>query len=65
MQRAGRVVPKDQIVARLSSWEVDFSENSVEVYVHRLRKRFGALGVVIRTVRGFGYVMEAVESSPP
>jgi DNA-binding response OmpR family regulator len=58
MQRVGRVVGKDAIVARLSSWESDFSENSVEVYVHRLRKRFAALGLNIRTVRGFGYVME-------
>jgi DNA-binding response OmpR family regulator len=58
MQRAGRVVPKDSIVQALSSWEADFSENSVEVYVHRLRKRLGELGVVIKTVRGFGYVME-------
>ncbi len=65
MGKAGRVVPKDQIVARLSSWESDFSENSVEVYVHRLRKRFAELGVVIRTVRGFGYVMEAAEPVPP
>ena len=60
MQRAGRVVPKDSIVARLSSWEADFSENSVEVYVHRLRKRLAHRGVVIRTVRGFGYLMELV-----
>jgi two-component system OmpR family response regulator len=58
MQRAGRVVPKESIISTLSSWESDFSENSVEVYVHRLRKRFSELGVVIRTVRGFGYVME-------
>jgi DNA-binding winged helix-turn-helix (wHTH) protein len=58
MQRVGRVVSKDAIVARLSSWEADFSENSVEVYVHRLRKRLGDLGVSIRTVRGFGYVLE-------
>jgi DNA-binding response OmpR family regulator len=56
------VVTKDSIVARLSSWEADFSENSVEVYIHRLRKRFAELGVVIKTVRGFGYVMEAAES---
>lgn len=63
MDKAGRVVPKDSIVARLSSWESDFSENSVEVYVHRLRKRFAELGVVIKTVRGFGYVMEAAEGS--
>jgi DNA-binding response OmpR family regulator len=59
MHKAGRVVTKESIVAALSSWEADFSENSVEVYVHRLRKRYAALGVVIKTVRGFGYVMEA------
>ena len=59
LYKAGRVVTKDSIVARLSSWEADFSENSVEVYVHRLRKRFAELGVVIKTVRGFGYVLEA------
>ena len=64
MQKAGRVVTKDSIVARLSSWEADFSENSVEVYVHRLRKRFVELGVVIKTVRGFGYVMEVAETGP-
>ena len=58
LQKAGRVVTKDSIVARLSSWEADFSENSVEVYIHRLRKRFADRGVVIKTVRGFGYVME-------
>ena len=63
MQRAGRVVPKESIVSTLSSWESDFSENSVEVYVHRLRKRFAELGVVIKTVRGFGYVMEPAAAS--
>lgn len=61
MQRAGKVVSKDAIVATLSSWESDFSENSVEVYVHRLRKRYAELGISIRTVRGFGYMMELSE----
>lgn len=68
MHKAGRVVNKESIVARLSSWEADFSENSVEVYVHRLRKRFADLGVVIKTVRGFGYVMETADpeaAAPP
>ena len=63
MQNSGRVVTKESIVAQLSSWESDFSENSVEVYVNRLRKRFADLGVVIKTVRGFGYVMEAAAGS--
>jgi DNA-binding response OmpR family regulator len=62
MARAGRVVPKEHIVSTLSSWETDFSENSVEVYIHRLRKRFADLGVVIRTVRGFGYLMETAST---
>lgn len=61
LQKAGRVVTKESIVARLSSWEADFSENSVEVYVHRLRKRFAEMGVVIKTIRGFGYVLEVSE----
>jgi two-component system, OmpR family, response regulator len=64
LQRAGRVVTKESIVSRLSSWEADFSENSVEVYVHRLRKRFAELGVVIKTIRGFGYVMEQADGRP-
>ncbi|MCM5679869.1 response regulator transcription factor [Schlegelella sp. S2-27] len=63
MARAGRVVPKDHIVSTLSSWETDFSENSVEVYIHRLRKRFADLGVAIKTVRGFGYLMELAPPS--
>jgi DNA-binding response OmpR family regulator len=63
MQRAGRVVPKDHIVTTLSNWESDFSENSVEVYVHRLRKRFQPYGVQIKTVRGVGYLLD-LESAP-
>lgn len=65
MRKSGRVVTKESIVSRLSSWEADFSENSVEVYVHRLRKRFGELGVVIKTIRGFGYVMDHADDSSP
>ncbi|NDY92153.1 response regulator [Ideonella livida] len=62
MQKAGKVVTKESIVSRMSTWEADFSENSVEVYIHRLRKHFAPLGVAIRTVRGFGYVLELQES---
>ncbi len=58
MVRAGRVVTKRQIVNSLSAWDADFSENAVEVYVYRLRKRLEGLGVSIQTVRGFGYLLE-------
>ena len=42
MARVGRVVTKRQIVNSLSAWDADFSENAVEVYVYRLRKRLEA-----------------------
>lgn len=58
MARVGRVVTKRQIVNSLSAWDADFSENAVEVYVYRLRKRLENTGASIQTVRGFGYMLE-------
>jgi len=58
MARPGRVVTKRQIVNSLSAWDADFSENAVEVYVYRLRKRLEGTGASIQTVRGFGYLLE-------
>jgi two-component system, OmpR family, response regulator len=58
MARMGRVVTKRQIVNSLSAWDADFSENAVEVYVYRLRKRLEGTGATIQTVRGFGYMLD-------
>ncbi len=62
MARPGRVVTKQQIVNSLSAWDADFSENAVEVYVYRLRKRLDGSGASIQTVRGFGYLLD-IESA--
>lgn len=63
MLRAGKVVTKRQIVNSLSAWDADFSENAVEVYIYRLRRRLEGTGVTIQTVRGFGYLLEADEAA--
>ena len=62
MARAGRVVTKRQIVNSLSAWDADFSENAVEVYIFRLRRRLEGTGAGIQTVRGFGYLLEVDEA---
>jgi len=62
MARVGRVVTKRQIVNSLSAWDADFSENAVEVYVYRLRKRLEGSGASIQTVRGFGYLLDVEDS---
>lgn len=52
----GRTVPKEQLQA-------DASGNAVEVYISRLRPRLEQGGVLIRTVRGFGYRLELVSAN--
>jgi len=58
VQRAGRLVSKDQLVSHLCEWGEEVSPNAIEVYVHRLRKKLEPGGVHIVTVRGLGYSLE-------
>jgi len=60
--RAGRLVGKDQLVEHLCSWGEEVSNNAIEVYVHRLRKKLESGGVRIATVRGLGYCLEKPEN---
>ncbi len=62
LQRAGRLVSKDQLVNHLCEWGEEVSENAIEVYVHRLRKKLEPGGVRIVTVRGLGYSLEKPDS---
>lgn len=61
--RAGKVVTKQQIVDKLYGWEDVSSSNAVEVFVYRLRKKLEATGVMIRTIRGMGYLIEKVRAA--
>ena len=58
LQRAGRLVSKEQLVDHLCEWGDEVSNNAIEVYVHRLRKKLEPGGVRIATVRGLGYCLE-------
>lgn len=58
LQRAGRLVSKEQIVMHLCEWGEEVSNNAVEVYMHRLRKKLEGGGIRISTVRGLGYSLE-------
>jgi len=62
LQRAGRLVSKDQLVSHLCEWGEEVSPNAIEVYVHRLRKKLEPGGVRIATLRGLGYSLEKPSS---
>lgn len=65
LQHAGRVVSKQQIIDAILPWGDDLTQNAVEVYVSRLRLKLDDAGVAIRTIRGFGYLLEALAPNKP
>jgi two-component system, OmpR family, response regulator len=58
MMRSGRVVSKEQLAEQLYGWDEEVGPNAIEVYVHRLRRKLEPAGVIIRTIRGLGYLLE-------
>ena len=60
LSQRDHVVTKDQIG---QAWDLDRSEaagaSSIEVYIHRLRRKLEQSRLSIRTVRGLGYLLEA------
>jgi two-component system OmpR family response regulator len=58
MARVERVVSKDAIIQAVAGWDEELSPNAIEVYISRLRAKLEPAGIRIRTVRGFGYMLE-------
>jgi two-component system OmpR family response regulator len=56
--QAGKVVCKDRIAQRLAIDGDALTDNAIEIYIHRIRKRMEPYNAVIRTVRGLGYLLE-------
>lgn len=64
LTHGGKVVTKEQIAA---AWSEDGTAvgigNTAEVHIHRLRRKLEHSGLVIRTVRGLGYLLDP-QSAP-
>ncbi len=58
MQKTGKVVNKEQMLEKLCNFDEDISDNALEVYLHRLRKKLDHSDINIRTIRGLGYMLE-------
>lgn len=57
--RPGRVMSKEQLAAQVFGLDEDASADSMEIYVHRLRRKLEGSSVGIVTFRGLGYLLEA------
>ena len=58
LHRFGRVVSKEQLVEQLYNFDHEVSQNAIEVYVHRVRKKISGAGVSVRTHYGRGYRLD-------
>ena len=58
MLKAGKVASKEQMLEKLCNFDEDISDNALEVYLHRLRKKLEHTDINIRTIRGLGYLLE-------
>lgn len=55
MTHKGHIRARQELENSLYAWGEEVESNTVEVYIHHLRKKIGA--EMIRTVRGLGYVL--------
>ncbi|TDF64317.1 response regulator transcription factor [Cupriavidus sp. L7L] len=59
ISRPGKVWSVPQLQERLYGWDDEVGSNTVEVYIHALRKKFGT--ALIRNIRGVGYVVPRLD----
>ena len=62
LEKVEKVVSKESFIESLTNWEEDLSANAIEVYISRLRAKLEPAGIRIRTVRGFGYMLEEFQN---
>jgi DNA-binding response OmpR family regulator len=55
MLNCGRVLTREQLEQRLYDWDGAVGSNTIEVFIHHLRRKLAP--ELIRTIRGVGYVM--------
>lgn len=56
LQHTGKVLSRERLEQALYGWQDDVDSNALEVHIHHLRRKFYTL--LIRTIRGVGYIIE-------
>ena len=62
LESPGQVLSRAQLEESVYGWEGGVESNSLDVHIHRLRRKL--YPEVIRTVRGVGYVVDPAPAAP-
>ncbi len=60
LEQAGKVVTREQISQVMYGWGDESDSNTVEVYIHSVRKKLGE-NLKLRTIRGVGYIVDLTD----
>jgi two-component system, OmpR family, response regulator QseB len=60
LSRPKRVFTRDELTEKIYCWDEYIGSNTIEVYIHHLRKKFGRN--FIKTIRSVGYRLGAVKN---
>ncbi len=61
--KAGKVVSREQITALVEGWNAATTDNALDLLASRLRAKIEPAGLVLRTVRGLGYLIDVAEAA--
>ncbi len=64
MLQAPKPANKEKLLQALTGWDKEITPNAVEVYISRLRSKLEPHGIVLRSIRGFGYRLELAGDRP-
>jgi two-component system OmpR family response regulator len=62
--QAPKPANKEKLLQAITGWDKEITPNAVEVYISRLRSKLEPHGVVLRSIRGFGYRLELAAARP-
>lgn len=57
--KVGQVLSKEHLIGKMTDFDQDMSANALDILIHRLRKKLEGSSLSVRTLRGFGYLLES------
>ncbi|WP_026121581.1 response regulator transcription factor [Paraburkholderia kururiensis] len=64
MLKCGKTLSKSALMSGVYALEEESSEDAIEIYVHRIRKRIEHCDATIVTLRGMGYLLQEKKAQP-
>jgi|SRR5688572_17667375 DNA-binding response OmpR family regulator len=59
-EAAGSIIAREQLIAEVFARQFNPEDRSLDVHIHRLRKKLGPHGWLLVTVRGSGHMLRSV-----